>query len=184
MARLAFMTIGVLHAVEEHPAVQEYVELGGLNFSRAEASYGFIDRSRYDVEAEATTWGAIAAPDYFVERGLADRLAQSLSLWQTLEAVYAFSYSGVHAESLSRRKKWFVHPEWPNYVVWWVDDDHIPSWHEAYAHYEQLRRVGPSPEAFDFKYPYLTDGRSTTIDRSSVRQIMQGTTGQQGRIIG
>lgn len=173
MSRVAFMTIGVLHVQEEHPAVQEYMDIGGVNFSMAETSYGFIDRTRYDAATEAATWGIIAAPEFFVAVGLADRLAQSLSLWQTLEAVFAFSYSGVHAEALSRRKEWFVHPEWPNYVVWWVDDDHISSWQEAYFRYERLRRDGPSPEAFDFKRPFTTDGRPTAIDRALVRQIMQ-----------
>lgn len=56
----------------------------------------------------------------------------TLSLWADLESVFAFAYNGVHAglnaEALKHRKEWFLTPEWPTYVAWWVEDNHEPDW--------------------------------------------------------
>ncbi|HAI99705.1 MAG TPA: DUF3291 domain-containing protein, partial [Dehalococcoidia bacterium] len=37
----------------------------------------------------------------------------------------------------------------PAYVVWWVSDDHVPTWEEAWERLEHLNDNGPSPYAFD-----------------------------------
>ncbi len=94
----------------------------------------------------------------------------TLSLWRDLESVFAFAYFGVHAEALSHGRDWFVKPEWPSYVAWWVADDHRPDWSEAKTRLEQLHDNGPSPQAFSFKSPFGPDGARIVIDRAAVRE--------------
>ena len=85
-------------------------------------------------------------------------------------SVFAFTYNGIHAEALSKRKEWFEHPKWPSYVAWWVEAEHTPSWEEAYERYDKLHREGSSPEAFDFKHPFGADGQPVKIDREVVKR--------------
>ena len=44
--------------------------------------------------------------------------ATTLSMWNDVELVYAFTYYGFHAEVLKRRDDWFVKGEWPAFVCW------------------------------------------------------------------
>ena len=76
------------------------------------------------------SWQPFATPRFYVEGEHAGAPA-TLTVWDDLESVFAFAYYGVHGEALSKRKEWFVPPEWPTYVAWWVDDDHQPDWEEA-----------------------------------------------------
>jgi hypothetical protein len=39
-------------------------------------------------------------------------------------------------------------------VLWWVPAGTIPTLEEAKARLAQLRRIGPSPEAFTFREPF------------------------------
>ena len=69
---------------------------------------------------------------------------------------------------LSKRKEWFVPPEWPTYVAWWVDDDHQPDWVEAAERHEHLHDKGPTPHAFTFKTAFTPTGDAFDLDRERV----------------
>ncbi|NKQ35372.1 MAG: DUF3291 domain-containing protein [Chloroflexi bacterium] len=123
-----------------------------------------------DETAGAHTWQGRSNPPIFKDEEFSDRTPQTLSLWDDLESVFAFAYNGIHAEALSKRKEWFEHPKWPFYVAWWVEDEYTPSWEEAYERYDKLLRDGSSPEAFDFKHPFGSDGQPVKIDREVVKR--------------
>lgn len=169
MAKLAFMTTGLLHEPFGAPSMQGFEDRTPPTFAVAEKSEGFLARSGYEAEDELV-WGARETPTVFGREDYEARGADTLSLWQDLESVFAFAYNGTHAEALSHRKGWFVHGSWPTYVAWWVDDDHTPSWHEACERFDKLHREGPTPDAFDFKQPFGPDGQPTKIDRDVVRR--------------
>ena len=67
------------------------------------------------------------------------------------------------------RPPWFQTPEWPTYVAWWVDDQHIPTREEAAAKLEQLHDQGATSEAFDFKSPFDANGNPWRMDRDKIR---------------
>jgi hypothetical protein len=172
MAKVAFFTFGILREARGHPQVQGFYDRNARTFEAAERSDGFIGRSTRDPATGQHRWGEQVAPRFFREdeHGGAPR---TLSLWEDLESVFAFAYSGVHAEALSRRKEWFLSPAWPTYVAWWVPDDHTPDWHEARVRHEHLHDHGPSPYAFDFQHPFGPDGNPVDMDRVRVQVNME-----------
>jgi hypothetical protein len=170
MAKVAFFTFGILHEVQGHPQVQGFFDRIARNFATAEQSDGFRGRSTLNPETGQHSWGERPSPRFFLgDEHEGTRAPRTLSLWEDLESVFAFAYSGVHAEALSRRKEWFLKPEWPTYVAWWVPDDHTPDWHEAKIRHEHLHDYGPSPYAFDFKHPFGPDGNPIEMDRALVK---------------
>ncbi|MEM7116130.1 MAG: DUF3291 domain-containing protein [Chloroflexota bacterium] len=170
MAKVALMTIGLLQAPFGDPQIQGFEDRVEANFIAAEAHPNFIGRSRFDEVTQTHTWGGRSNPRIFQDEKFNDRTAQTLSLWQDLESVFAFAYNGVHGEALSKRKEWFVRPQWPTYVAWWVRVKKTPSWEEAYERYDLLCREGSSPDAFDFKRPFDCEGQPAKIDRNAVKR--------------
>ena len=168
MAKLAFFTFGILREAQDHIEVQGFFDQADHNFEIAEQSSGFIARSGYDDEIGRNSWGGRVCSRFCREddHGI---VARTLSLWEDVESVFAFAYAGAHAEALRRRKHWFLVPEWPTYVAWWVADGHIPDWQEAAARHEHLHDYGSSPYAFDFKQPFGRDGKPVEINRAVVK---------------
>ena len=167
MAKLAFLTFGILKENGDHPQMQGFAERGPGNFETAESCAGYIDSDRQDYITGKNTWGEDSFPA-FVPKAAYPRVRRTFSLWEDLESVYAFAYSGLHAESLMKRKDWFDENDFPTYLAWWVEDDHIPNWKEANERHEHFHRVGSSPVAFDFKAPYTEEGLPFKIDRQRI----------------
>ncbi|MFK7802035.1 MAG: DUF3291 domain-containing protein [Anaerolineae bacterium] len=172
MAKVVLMTIGVLKAPSGDPQVQGFEERAEANFKAAEASPGFVDRSRFDEATQTHTWKGRSQPRMFQDEKYNDLVPQTLSMWQDLESLFAFAYNGIHAEALSKRKEWFTRIQSPTYVAWWVADNHTPSWEEAYKRYDALHETGSSPEAFDFKHPFGPDGQPIKINRAAVKEYI------------
>ena len=173
MPRLAFLTFGVLLADWNQPQVQGFVDRIFGSFEAAEASEGFIDRARRtDIGSPVTQWGEFDYPAFLSPDQYA-RVAQTLSVWEDLESVFAFAYGGFHAEGLKYRKEWVEESHYPNYAAWWVADDHIPSYAEARLRLEQLIASGASATVFTFKQAYGPDGAPITVDRARVKELME-----------
>jgi hypothetical protein len=82
-----------------------------------------------------------------------DRIIVNLSVWESPEDLWNFSYVSRHLDALRRRREWFHHASEPTLVLWWVDAGHIPSVGEGVERLEHLRRHGPGPRAFTFRSP-------------------------------
>lgn len=88
-----------------------------------------------------------------------DDMIVNLSVWESRQALWDFTYRSDHLEYVRRRREWFQRPTEPIVVLWWVPAGHIPSVEEALARLTRLREAGPSPEAFTFRQPYEPDGK-------------------------
>ena len=178
MAKLAFYTFAVLEEAFRHQHSRGFVDrITGVFESADQASrfVGRADSARH--EGQDAQWGdPLAAPrlnarqrdarrDNSLEVSPDNHEAATLSLWDDLESVYAFAYYGRHAEALKKREDWFVKPEWPSFVAWWVENDQIPTWEDACSRLELLNNEGPTPHAFDFKTPLDSDGTPWRMDR-------------------
>ena len=77
-----------------------------------------------------------------------------MSVWESLEALRAFVYSGHHVAVMRRRREWFERIGEAFLALWWVPAGHVPSLQEAEERLEHLRRHGPTPHAFTFTQPF------------------------------
>jgi hypothetical protein len=83
----------------------------------------------------------------------------TLSLWRDIEIARRFTYGGLHRAALNRRGDWFHKPEWPGYVLWWVEDDQVPTWAEGARKLEALDDDGPTSAGFNFAASFDPAGR-------------------------
>jgi hypothetical protein len=169
--RLAVYNFGMFRQPSAHESNDGFHARNDLNFATAEASAGFIARSGHEGEPGPESWGLQVYPRFYVERGDGWSPA-TLSLWRDLPSLMAFTYAGIHAEAMRHAREWFVEPEWPSHVLWWVADDHRPDWAEGVARLERLHDHGPSADAFSFKTAFDPGGAPTRADRNAVRQLI------------
>ncbi|TMB98903.1 MAG: DUF3291 domain-containing protein [Chloroflexi bacterium] len=75
----------------------------------------------------------------------------NFTVWESIEALFEFTYRSGHAEVYRRRREWFEAPREAHLVLWWVPAGHLPSLQEAEERLDHLRAHGPTPQAFTFK---------------------------------
>jgi hypothetical protein len=83
----------------------------------------------------------------------------NLSVWRSIEALRAFTYTSAHVQVLRQRRSWFEQLAAAHLVLWWVPAGHLPSIDEALARLDRLRREGPTPAAFTFRMPFAPEGK-------------------------
>jgi Domain of unknown function (DUF3291) len=131
---LAQLNIAHLLAPLDSPQLADFVgALDRIN-TLAEGSAGFVWRLR----------GTADFPDL----GLVN-----LSVWDSVEALKAFTYLSDHVEIFRRRAEWFERPTQAHMVLWWIPAGHEPTVEEAAARLRHLREHGPGPLAFTFAQP-------------------------------
>jgi hypothetical protein len=163
----------------ESPRVEGFRLREPLNFEAANRAEGFVGRSGYDGEPGPASWGEKVYPRFIAGSGFTDA-PSSLSLWSGLEALMAFTYSGVHADALKHARNWNQPQAWPALVLWWVAQGIQPVWADGAARLEHLADHGPTPHAFTFKTPFCPEGKAVTIDRESVKaKVGRNAAGQE-----
>ena len=131
---------------------------------------GIIARSGYAGEPGPESWSTQVYPRFYIEKG--DSYSPStLSVWQDLESVFAFSYFGLHAEALAHGREWFQKPQWPPYVLWWIRAGEQINWADGVHRHEHLHDHGPSAYAFNFKNAFDAGGKITEVDLARAKKI-------------
>ena len=178
MVRVAFTTFAIMKGPYGDPQVEGFEILTPPVFNASENAEGFIARAHEidsndhlsNFERDWGEWGLFAVPRFY-DGGFetaTDTRASTLSLWQSLEAVHHFVYTGLHRHALDQRKKWFRKPQWPSYAIWWVDDTHVPTWSEACKRLELLHDNGSTPDAFNFHKMFDSEGRETVRSHAKI----------------
>ena len=170
MARIAFMTFGVLYESRAHSRSKGFIDRIPAALEEAEKSEGFIARSYLDPDTGRHSWGELVCPRFLPDE-LHPNVARTLSLWRSLESVFAYSYAGLHRDAMTLRDEWFRKREFPTHVVWWVADDHVPTFIESTAKLERLHANGPDPAAFNLKRPFDPNGHPTAVDRVLAKEM-------------
>ncbi|MDP2120817.1 MAG: DUF3291 domain-containing protein [Hoeflea sp.] len=169
---LAMYNFGLHVAGYDAPEVQGFLRREPLNFAAAERAEGYIGRSGYAEGPGPESWGIQVFPR-FIEGSGRDSGPSSLSLWQDIESLMAFSYAGVHAEALKNARAWNTRNPWPPLVLWWVEAGRRPDWDQGAKKLEWLTDHGPAPAAFTFKQPFGADGEPLEIDRARVKALTE-----------
>jgi hypothetical protein len=179
---LAIYNFGIHVADYGDPAIEGFLRREPLNFEAATRASGFVARSGYDGEPGPPSWGIQVFPRLLAGSG---RQAgpSSLSLWQDLESLMAFSYAGIHAEALKHARQWNLKQQWPPLALFWVEAGQLPQWQEAVLRFEHLADRGPSATAFTFKQAFDPSGRPYVIDRARVKDIAAANAQGQAELL-
>ncbi|MFI6094425.1 DUF3291 domain-containing protein [Lentzea sp. NPDC051213] len=76
--------------------------------------------------------------------------AFNLSVWESIESLWEFTFRGVHLEAVRSSAKWFD-PESAMDVMWWVPAGHRPTTEEGLAKLDLVRQNGPTADGFTFR---------------------------------
>lgn len=138
---LAQLNIARMKGVNiDDPIMADFVaQLDEVN-AIAEASPGFVWRLKEEESNNAT--GFSPFPD--------ERIIVNLSVWESVDALKVFVYSGRHLEVFAQRKDWFERMGEAHMVLWWIPAGHQPSPDEAEIRLDHLNANGPSAYAFTF----------------------------------
>jgi len=137
---IAQMNVATAVEALDHPQLADFVgQLDAVN-ALADGSPGFVWRLQCD-SGNATDIQAGDDPRYIV----------NMSVWASVEALFAFTYQSAHRMVMARRRDWFQRPEGAYQVLWWVPEAHRPTVDEGLARLAKLNADGPTPEAFIFK---------------------------------
>jgi heme-degrading monooxygenase HmoA len=144
--QLAQLNVGRMLAPVDAPEIAGFVaELEPIN-RLADAAPGFIWRLQTE-DGDATSLRPTEDDLFLI----------NMSVWSSIEALRAFTYSSAHVEVLRRRREWFERLATAHLVLWWVPAGHIPTVDEALDRLDRLRRDGPTPAAFTFRTPFEPD---------------------------
>ena len=142
MYHLAQLNIAKLQAPLDHPKLSEFVEnLDRINLL-AENSPGFV--WRYDSTSNSEA-------DEAIEVFQDPMLIVNLSVWESLEHLFDFTYRSDHLAIFRKRKHWFHKPEGRHLVCWYLDRGKIPTLQESRDRLQHLEDHGETPYAFTFK---------------------------------
>ena len=79
-----------------------------------------------------------------------DMLIINMSVWESIDALHAYTYKSDHAQVFRRRKDWFSLMEKPHMALWYIPAGHIPTPDEAKHKLALIEKQGASPSAFTF----------------------------------
>jgi hypothetical protein len=168
--RLALYTFGMFAKPAEDPANAGFHRLNDPVLASVDQAEGLIARSGYASDPGPSSWGVEVYPRFHEESGDGWSPA-TLSLWTDLEALFSFTYFGLHAAALKRGREWFQKPRWPPLVMWWHTDQGYPTWAEGVRRHEHLHDFGPTSTAFNFKEPFDAKGAPIKIDQARIRKL-------------
>lgn len=140
---IAQLNIGTVRAAVDHPSMIGFTSrLDEIN-ALADAAEGFVWRLQTD-EGNATSIQAFDDPSLLV----------NLSVWESIDALHAFTYRSEHRELLRGRAEWFHSRTGPHQVLWWVPAGHLPDVGEAQDRLAHLEAHGPTSVAFTFAHRF------------------------------
>jgi hypothetical protein len=114
--------------------------------ARADSAEGFVWRLQTE-DGDAT--GIKAFGD--------DRLIVNMSVWESIEALRAFVYGGIHVGVMRRRREWFERFPTSYLALWWVPAGVVPTVEDAKPRLRSLDAHGPTPYAFTFRQTFAPE---------------------------
>ena len=96
MAKLVLYTFGIFQQPRDHEQIKGFHDLNPFVYTSAENSDGFVDRSgnswKRDHADRETDWRTREVSSRFLTSGEHRDAPATLSRWEDVESVYAFTY--------------------------------------------------------------------------------------------
>jgi hypothetical protein len=138
---LAQLNIARLKYDFEDQRVADFVNgLASVN-AAAEQSEGFVWRLNDDGVQAASV------PAFSDER-----IVANMSVWRDAGCLERYVWTSVHKDVYRRGGEWFEALDSQHFVMWWVDEGHIPTLEEAKARLDSLNENGDSDFAFGWSH--------------------------------
>lgn len=137
---IAQVNIARMLAPLDDPIMADFVNnLDRIN-AAADTAPGFVWRLQTD-DGDAT------ALRVFED----NMLIVNLSVWETIDALFDYTYKSDHVEVFRRRKDWFEKMDSHYLALWWIPAATLPSTGDARARLAHMDQHGITPQAFTFK---------------------------------
>jgi GNAT superfamily N-acetyltransferase len=142
---LVQLNVATLRHPIDHPQIADFAEGLPVVNGAGEEAPGYVWRLQSDT-GNATDIRVFDDPLVIV----------NLTVWESLEALKAFAYRGIHREFFRRRVEWFVEGS-TRTALWWLRAGTLPSADDAKRRLDFLDLFGPSPYAWAMgqNYPAL-----------------------------
>lgn len=143
MYHLAQANVAYALAAHDDPRLADYfARLDEMNHL-AERTPGFV--WRYITDSRDPT-----------QREFADPLVLfNMSVWESIDALHAYTYRTAHSEVYAARKTWFADVKavvgGHALAMWWIPAGELPTADEAKIRLAEITANGPSERAFTFK---------------------------------
>jgi ribosomal protein S18 acetylase RimI-like enzyme len=134
---LAQLNVATLRHPLDDPRIADFVDALPAVNGAGEQSPGYVWRLQSD-SGDATDIRVFDDPLVIV----------NLTLWESLEALKAFAYRGIHRDFFRRRAEWFVEGS-TRTALWWVRAGVLPTTDEAKRRLDFIAAFGASPYAFE-----------------------------------
>ncbi|WP_234536088.1 DUF3291 domain-containing protein [Streptomyces shenzhenensis] len=142
-AHLAQLNVATLRFSLDDPRMTPFVDMLDTVNAAADDAPGFVWRLVEQGAADATAL-----------RPAGEDVIVNLTVWETREALWDFTYRSEHLDVMRRRREWFQRHAQAHLVLWWIPAGHLPTAGEALARLADLRAHGPSARAFTFASSY------------------------------
>jgi hypothetical protein len=142
---LAQVNIARLLEPLDSPRLADFVAALGPVNALADAAPGFVWRLQTE-DGDATS---IRAFEW--DQGDSAGVIVNMSVWESVEALAAFVYSGPHVAVLRQRRAWFERMRVATTALWWVPAGVLPATDDAEERVRLLRVHGPAPAAFTLR---------------------------------
>lgn len=76
----------------------------------------------------------------------------NMSVWETPEHLEHYVWNTVHKRIYQRKAEWFEVMDTQHFVMWWVEEGHVPSLTEAKDRLTHFNDHGNSDYAFDWAH--------------------------------
>ena len=140
-SHIAQLNIGRFRYPTQDPRMRGFMEnLDRVN-AIADRSEGFVWRLK-DESNNATAIRPASDPN----------MAVNLSVWKSVEALERFVWATVHKQFYNCKGEWFAPSGAVHFVMWPVDEGHIPDLDEAMSRLDHLRTQGDSNFAFGWSW--------------------------------
>jgi hypothetical protein len=80
-----------------------------------------------------------------------DTLIINMSVWDTIESLFDYTYKSDHVEIFKRKKEWFSKMKMMHMAFWYIPEGYEPTFQDAKDRLDYIDKHGDTPYAFGFK---------------------------------
>lgn len=140
---IAEVNLATIQASYDDPRMTDFVDgLARIN-AQAEAASGFVWRLK-----------TIDNPPGKESEIFGANVIVNMSVWQSIEHLTIFTYTGEHLDFYRRRSEWMIHTPNPYMAMWYVRPGTRPTLQDAKHRLDHIQANGISEYAFTFRQRY------------------------------